>query len=238
VLLEKLLELQKIDFKKMLHKLGGLPMNVRLLDPPFHEFLPKTEKDIQKLAVLLEKCPKEIESRIKELKEENPMLGHRGCRLAVTYPEIARMQTRAVIEAAINVNKEGLNVTPEIMIPLVGDVKELPSHYHATNIVPTQFTGTLSFYLRSYKEVLDLSSTVLLVGTKGDKLGFNIKYGEITFAVSIELETQLNMPEPPKEAEASEVYVVTVNLTINGYSSVAKEFPVPIILEVNEALKT
>jgi hypothetical protein len=120
----------------------------------------------------------------------------------------------------------------------VGDVKELPSHYHATNIVPTQFTGTLSFYLRSYKEVLDLSSTVLLVGTKGDKLGFNIKYGEITFAVSIELETQLNMPEPPKEAEASEVYVVTVNLTINGYSSVAKEFPVPIILEVNEALKT
>lgn len=122
--LEKLLELQKIDFKKMLHKLGGLPMNVRLLDPPFHEFLPKTEKDIQKLAVLLEKCPKEIESRIIELKEENPMLGHRGCRLAITFPEIYEMQARAIIESAIECKGEGGSCEIEIMIPFIGGISE------------------------------------------------------------------------------------------------------------------
>ena len=95
------------------------------MDPPLHEFLPHTDEEIKPLADALEIDFATLKKRIDSLKEFNPMMGHRGCRLAVTYPEIARMQTRAVIEAAINVGKEGIKVTPEIMIPLVGDVKEL-----------------------------------------------------------------------------------------------------------------
>ncbi|MEG0068399.1 pyruvate, phosphate dikinase [Cetobacterium sp.] len=122
--LTKLLELQKIDFKSMLLKMGGLPMNIRLLDPPFHEFLPKTEKDVEKLAILLNRCPKEISDRIKELKEENPMLGHRGCRLAITFPEIYEMQARAIIESAIESKQEGIECEIEIMIPFIGGISE------------------------------------------------------------------------------------------------------------------
>nr|WP_307776072.1 pyruvate, phosphate dikinase [uncultured Cetobacterium sp.] len=122
--LEKLLHLQKKDFKDMLKGMGGLAMNVRLLDPPFHEFLPKTQKDVEKLATILNKCPQEIENRIKELKEENPMLGHRGCRLAVTFPEIYEMQARAIIESALECKKEGLETQLEIMIPFIGGISE------------------------------------------------------------------------------------------------------------------
>ncbi|WP_297596805.1 pyruvate, phosphate dikinase [uncultured Cetobacterium sp.] len=122
--LKKLLELQKIDFKSMLSKMDGLPMNIRLLDPPFHEFLPKTEKDIEKLALLLKRCPKEITDRIKELKEENPMLGHRGCRLAVTFPEIYEMQARAIIESTIESKRNGVECEIEIMIPFIGGISE------------------------------------------------------------------------------------------------------------------
>ena len=98
---------------------------IRYLDPPLHEFLPKTDAEIKELAKDLGKTTEELYEVIDSLKEFNPMMGHRGCRLAITYPEIARMQTRAVIEAAINVSKKGIDVTPEIMIPLVGEVKEL-----------------------------------------------------------------------------------------------------------------
>ena len=122
--LTKLLELQKIDFKGMLRKVGGLPMNIRLLDPPFHEFLPKTEKDIEKLAYILNRTTKDIADRIKELKEENPMLGHRGCRLAVTFPEIYEMQAKAIIESAIECREEGIKSEIEIMIPFIGGISE------------------------------------------------------------------------------------------------------------------
>ena len=123
--LAKILPYQKDDFEKLFLAMEGDPVVIRYLDPPLHEFLPKEEDEIKKLAESLDMTYEELKTRIESLKEFNPMMGHRGCRLAVTYPEIAVMQTRAVIEAAINVKKQGLEVTPEIMIPLVGDKKEL-----------------------------------------------------------------------------------------------------------------
>ena len=124
--LSHLIPFQKGDFKAMYKVLKGLPMTVRYLDPPLHEFLPKEEADIVALAKDMGVSVEHLKAKCAELHEFNPMMGHRGCRLAVTYPEIARMQTRALMEAAIEVEKEeGLKITPEIMIPLVGEVKEL-----------------------------------------------------------------------------------------------------------------
>ncbi len=123
--LEKILPYQRGDFEKLFMAMEGNPVVIRYLDPPLHEFLPHTVEEMQPLAESLNISLETIKNRIDALKEFNPMMGHRGCRLAITYPEIAKMQTRAVIEAAINVNKKGMNVTPEIMIPLVGDVNEL-----------------------------------------------------------------------------------------------------------------
>ena len=123
--LDKILPYQRDDFEKLFEAMEGDPVVIRYLDPPLHEFLPHTKDEMEPLAKSLNISLETIQNRIAALKEFNPMMGHRGCRLAVTYPEIAKMQTRAVIEAAINVNKKGMNVTPEIMIPLVGDVKEL-----------------------------------------------------------------------------------------------------------------
>ena len=123
--LDKILPYQRGDFEKLFEAMEGDPVVIRYLDPPLHEFLPHTKEEKEALAKSLNITLETIQSRIDSLKEFNPMMGHRGCRLAITYPEIAKMQTRAVIEAAINVNKKGMNVTPEIMIPLVGDVKEL-----------------------------------------------------------------------------------------------------------------
>ena len=123
--LENILPYQREDFEQLFEAMEGDPVVIRYLDPPLHEFLPHTEAEIKELADDLEIEVATLKSRIESLKEFNPMMGHRGCRLAVTYPEIAKMQTRAVIEAAINVNKKGMNIVPEIMIPLVGDVKEL-----------------------------------------------------------------------------------------------------------------
>ena len=123
--LEKLLPIQRGDFEDLFRVMKELPVTIRYLDPPLHEFLPNTEEEISNLAKELGLEVPKVKERISSLHEVNPMMGHRGCRLSVTYPEIAKMQTRAVIEAAINVKKEGLNITPEIMIPLVGEVKEL-----------------------------------------------------------------------------------------------------------------
>lgn len=123
--LAKLLPMQRGDFEELFRAMKGYPVTIRFLDPPLHEFLPTDDEDIKALAKEMGITFEELKQTVANLHEFNPMLGHRGCRLAVTYPEIAAMQTRAVIEAAINVNKEGLNVVPEIMIPLVGDVKEL-----------------------------------------------------------------------------------------------------------------
>ena len=123
--LEKILPYQRADFEGLFKAMQGYGVTIRYLDPPLHEFLPHTDEEIAPLAESLGVTFESLKNRVESLKEFNPKMGHRGCRLSVTYPEIAEMQTRAVIEAAINVNKEGLNVTPEIMIPLVGDVKEL-----------------------------------------------------------------------------------------------------------------
>ena len=123
--LENILPYQREDFEQLFEAMEGDPVVIRYLDPPLHEFLPHTDAEIKELADDLGISEVTLKTRIESLKEFNPMMGHRGCRLAVTYPEIAKMQTRAVIEAAINVNKKGMNIVPEIMIPLIGDVKEL-----------------------------------------------------------------------------------------------------------------
>ena len=125
--LEKILPVQQGDFEKLYVALEGNPVTIRFLDPPLHEFVPTEEEDIKKLADAQGKTVEQIKTIIDSLHEFNPMMGHRGCRLAVTYPEIAKMQTKAVIRAAINVQKAHADwtVKPEIMIPLVGDVKEL-----------------------------------------------------------------------------------------------------------------
>ena len=124
--LNELIPFQKSDFKAMYKELKGLPMTVRYLDPPLHEFLPTVEADIIALAEDMNVTVETLKNKIADLHEFNPMMGHRGCRLAVTYPEIARMQTRALMEAAIEVaEEEGYEIIPEIMIPLVGEKKEL-----------------------------------------------------------------------------------------------------------------
>ena len=131
--LDKLLPFQKDDFKGIFKEMAGLPVIIRTLDPPLHEFLPKREDLMVEIALMKEKGedPKKIEekekilARVEQLHEFNPMLGHRGCRLGITYPEITEMQARAIMEAACELKKEGVEVIPEIMIPLVGNVNEL-----------------------------------------------------------------------------------------------------------------
>ena len=127
VALNKILPFQQSDFEKLYEALGGKAVTIRFLDPPLHEFVPTTDADINKLAISMNKSVEDIKAIIAGLHESNPMMGHRGCRLSVTYPEIAKMQTKAVIRAAINVKKAhpDWDLQPEIMIPLVGEVKEL-----------------------------------------------------------------------------------------------------------------
>ena len=123
--LDVLQPMQRDDFIGLYEAMGSYPVVIRFLDPPLHEFVPHKDSEIQALADEMNIDFATLKNTIDGLHEFNPMLGHRGCRLAVTYPEIAQMQTKAVIEAAIAVNKKGLNVVPEIMIPLVGEIKEL-----------------------------------------------------------------------------------------------------------------
>jgi pyruvate,orthophosphate dikinase len=124
--LDKILPMQRQDFKEIYEALEGKPATIRFLDPPLHEFVPHTDEEIKELASEMGLSFEDLKATVEGLHEFNPMMGHRGCRLAVTYPEIAQMQTRAVIEAAIQVKKEkGYDIKPEIMIPLVGEVKEL-----------------------------------------------------------------------------------------------------------------
>ena len=124
--LAKIEPMQQADFEGLMEALEGQPVTIRFLDPPLHEFVPTDEEDIKALAATQGKTVAQIKQIISDLHEFNPMMGHRGCRLAVTYPEIARMQTRAVMEAAIEVKEEkGYDIVPEIMIPLIGDKKEL-----------------------------------------------------------------------------------------------------------------
>ncbi len=123
--LYKLLPFQKEDFKGIFRAMEGLPVTVRLLDPPLHEFVPHEEWQIRELAEAMGKDPEAVRAKVEQLREANPMLGHRGCRLGISYPEITRMQTRAILEAAAELRKEGVDARPEIMVPLVGHVAEL-----------------------------------------------------------------------------------------------------------------
>ena len=123
--LAKLLPYQKEDFKELYRTMNGYPVVIRLLDPPLHEFLPHTDAEMQELADKMGKTLAEVKNRANSLHEMNPMLGHRGCRLPITYPEICEMQTRAILEAAMECREEGVNVMPEIEVPLVGSKKEL-----------------------------------------------------------------------------------------------------------------
>ncbi|MFH1403487.1 MAG: pyruvate, phosphate dikinase [Candidatus Altiarchaeota archaeon] len=123
--LAKLLPMQRSDFEGIFEAMKGLPVTIRLLDPPLHEFLPQEKRQIEELSRDMNVSVEKLESKISSLHEMNPMLGHRGCRLALTYPEIAEMQARAIFEAAANLRKKGQNVVPEVMIPLVGEPKEL-----------------------------------------------------------------------------------------------------------------
>ena len=125
IALQKLLPLQKQDFKDIFKVLKGLPATIRTLDPPLHEFLPDKLEDQKEMARIMGLTIEEIQQTIENLKEFNPMLGHRGCRLGITYPEVTEMQVRAIIEAALEVHNEGIPVAPEIMIPLVGTKMEL-----------------------------------------------------------------------------------------------------------------
>ncbi|MCE5234668.1 MAG: pyruvate, phosphate dikinase [Eubacteriales bacterium] len=136
VALDKLLPMQRSDFEGIYKAMGEFPVTIRLLDPPLHEFLPHKDEEIETLAKEMGLTFEQLRATVDDLHEFNPMMGHRGCRLAVSYPEIAEMQTRAIIEAAINVTKEtGHEIVPEIMIPLVGEVKELA--YVKSTVVET-----------------------------------------------------------------------------------------------------
>jgi pyruvate,orthophosphate dikinase len=123
--LARLLPYQRRDFEGIFRAMKGLPVTVRLLDPPLHEFVPHGNREQAEMAKRLEVPVSKVSQRVRDLSEFNPMLGHRGCRLSITYPELCVMQTRAIIEAACNVTKRGVKVLPEIMVPLVGDRKEL-----------------------------------------------------------------------------------------------------------------
>lgn len=123
--LKKLLPYQRSDFEGIFTAMAGLPVTIRLLDPPLHEFLPQDSKSQAEMAKRLKVKPSVVKAKVEQLHEFNPMLGHRGCRLSISYPAIGRMQARAIIEAALNVKKKGKKVLPEIMIPLVGAVAEL-----------------------------------------------------------------------------------------------------------------
>ena len=125
--LEKLLPIQREDFRGIFEAMKGLPVTIRTLDPPLHEFLPHTSKEIEELAEGMKVPVEKLSAKVESLHEANPMLGHRGCRLGIVYPEITEMQARAILEAACEVAKKGIEVHPEIMIPLVGHVHELKS---------------------------------------------------------------------------------------------------------------
>jgi pyruvate,orthophosphate dikinase len=123
--LEKIFPMQKNDFKELFKVMKGFPVKIRLLDPPLHEFLPKTDEEIEEIAKEMEISKGKLVEKIEFLHEFNPMMGHRGCRLGITYPEIFEMQVRAIAEAACELIRKGEDIVPEIMIPLVGDVNEL-----------------------------------------------------------------------------------------------------------------
>jgi len=143
--LAKILPVQREDFKAIFKEMNGLPVTIRLLDPPLHEFLPFFDKKIEELAHEMSLKFEQLKNVVENLHEVNPMLGHRGCRLAISYPEIYRMQTQAIIEAAIESHASGINVIPEIEIPLIGNHKELEYLRKEVEEVIEHFKETIDF---------------------------------------------------------------------------------------------
>lgn len=188
--LNELIPFQKADFKSMYKTLQDRPMTVRYLDPPLHEFLPTDEEDIKQLAQDMGITVEQVKAKCDELHEFNPMMGHRGCRLAVTYPEIARMQTRAVMEAAIEVKEEdGYDIVPEIMIPLVGEVKELK--YVKDVVIETaeqvkQEKGSdIKYYVGTMIEIPRAALTADMVAQEADFFSFGTNdLTQMTFGFS------------------------------------------------------
>lgn len=174
--LAKLLPMQRGDFVGLFKAMKDKPVTIRLLDPPLHEFLPKEEKDILELSREMKIPVAELKKKIDDLFEFNPMLGHRGCRLGITYPEITEMQTRAIIEAAIEVNKQGLNVVPEIMIPLVGKTKELTLQkdlvYKTIEKVLKEKKAKLNFQFGTMIEIPRAAITADEIATEADFFSF------------------------------------------------------------------
>jgi pyruvate, orthophosphate dikinase len=155
--LEKLLPFQRGDFQGILEAMEGRPVTIRLLDPPLHEFLPTTDAEIDELAQELGKDPAVLRARAAELREANPMLGHRGCRVGITYPEVYEMQARAIFEAARNLAEKGIRTRPEVMIPLVGEPKELSILRELVERVAAEvlggFTDAVSFHIGTMIEI-------------------------------------------------------------------------------------
>ncbi len=156
--LDELIPFQKGDFKALYEVMEGKPVTIRFLDPPLHEFVPTEQADIDALAVEMKMTSAEVQAVCDSLHEFNPMMGHRGCRLAVTYPEIARMQTRAVMEAAIEVkNEKGFDIVPEIMIPLVGELKELKYVkdvvVETAELVKKEMNSTIEYHIGTMIEI-------------------------------------------------------------------------------------
>lgn len=177
IALDKLLPIQRSDFEGLFRIMGELPVTIRYLDPPLHEFLPKEDEDIIEIAKDLNISEQKLKEVITSLHEFNPMMGHRGCRLSVSYPEIAAMQTRAVIEAAINVKKAtSMNIIPEIMIPLVGDLKELEFVKNIVNLVAKELISKSDVKIE-YKigTMIELPRSCLLadeIATKAEFFSF------------------------------------------------------------------
>ncbi len=173
----KLLPFQRADFKEILKAMEGLPVTIRLLDPPLHEFVPQEEEQIVELAQLVGKSAAEIRTRIAQLHELNPMLGHRGCRLAISYPEVTKMQARAILEAAAELKKEGVDARAEIMVPLVGNVKELEDQKAlimriAGKVIKETGVGTLDFLVGTMIEVPRAALTADEVAVEAEFFSF------------------------------------------------------------------
>jgi len=195
--LSNILPFQRDDFYGILKAMHDLPVTIRTLDPPLHEFLPKREELMVELALLKERGAadeeiadkQEMLTRVEELSEVNPMLGHRGCRLGLAYPEITEMQARAIIEAAIELRREGLTVHPEIMIPLVGSVRELDRQRHVVDRIARELISEagvdLSYHVGTMIEVPRAALTANEVATRADFFSFGTNdLTQMTFGFS------------------------------------------------------
>ena len=169
--LNKILPYQKDDFIELFKVMNGFPVTIRLLDPPLHEFLPKNENEIYKLALDLNASKQSIKSRIEQLKEFNPMMGHRGVRLGITYPEIIEMQTKAIFEAMKEVQEEGIKVIPEIMVPLVGVKEEIN---YVKEIVQNVYEKTINKPEKEYKigTMIEVPRAALIADSLAEKTDF------------------------------------------------------------------